>query len=157
MQNGEQAFAHLLDSRPTVGRLTELCEENYERLCRLVPGLRRLQAGHACRVGRQTELYLEVLEQARFMSRIRLTHYFDASRGTREPDPDMEIRVYHDARVVEVLGLRQHVLPTHTLYQAPGLLNKWRANLFLAKWLLFCLQQGHCFVPDRSATEAIPA
>ena len=66
----------------------------------------------------------------------------------------MLLRVYHDARQVEVENLRQQTLPTHKLYEAPGLLNKWRLNLFVAKWLVFCVRQGHLFVDDVTHLEA---
>lgn len=149
MYHGLPQFGHLLRDQPTVGALVDMCEENYDRLQRLIPGLAGMQGGHcSCRT-EQMDLHLEVLEQSRFTTRIRLTHFFTHAQG-REPDPDMEIRVYHDARQVEVLDLRQHILPTENIYQAPGLLNKWRANLFLAKWLIFCLSQGHTFDPDVS-------
>ena len=68
-----------------------------------------------------------------------------------QADPDALLRVYHDARQVEVEALRQQTLPTHRLYEAPGLMNKWRVNLFVFKWLVFCLRQGHLFVDDVTA------
>ena len=59
------------------------------------------------------------------------------------PDPDATLRVYHDAEQVEVLDLRQTVLPLPRGPHYPELRDKWRANLFLSKWLSFCISQGH--------------
>jgi hypothetical protein len=36
-------------------------------------------------------------------------------------------------------------MPILAHYGPPALALKWRANLFLSKWLVFCLQQGHRF------------
>lgn len=134
------------DRRPSVGDLMALCEENYRYLLSLVPQLRRLQGElRSSRAGHQ-DLHLTIVEQTRYTTLIRLTYQFAHDAG--QADPDVLMRVYHDARQVEVEDLRQQSLPTERLYEAPGLLNKWRVNLFASKWLLFCLQQGHLFVDD---------
>lgn len=129
---------------PTVGGLVDLCEENYYLLKRLVPDLERTRGKGCSCLSNHMDLYLEVLEKTSYMSILHLTYYFDHHEG-QEPDPDVVLRVYHDANQAEVLSLRQNSLPLHQLFEAPGLLNKWRANLFISKWLAFCIQQGHGF------------
>jgi hypothetical protein len=57
------------------------------------------------------------------------------------------LRAYHDAGQVEVLDLRQTALPVFNHYRSPALQAKWKANLFLAKWLSYCLIRGHRFPP----------
>jgi uncharacterized protein len=149
--------------RPNVGDLMTLCEENYVLLARLAPHLKDL---HGCLVSRRkgsVDLYMTIEEQARYTTRVRLTHWFpgpDRGWGTGRPtvravapvefgpDPDACLCVYHDARQVEVLDLRESLLPMRVQYEPPALDAKWRANLFLGKWLTFCLQQGHRFVPS---------
>jgi uncharacterized protein YqiB (DUF1249 family) len=136
--------------RPTVGALMSLCEENYRSLMRLVPDLKSL--GGELRSAREggLDLHLEIIEQSPYTSLLRLTYFFPHNDGQvhRIPvaDPDALLRVYHDAGQVEVLDLRQTILPIHRHYQYPALETKWRANLFLAKWLAYCLRQGHGFV-----------
>jgi len=145
--------AHLyewLDSAPSVGDLLALCEENYRHLHQLVPQLRRLQGEHRSSRPDHQDLHLTIVEQTRYTTLLRLTYRFPHADGGKS-DPDALLRVYHDARQVEVEDLRQQALPTHRLYEAPGLLNKWRVNLFVAKWLLFCIRQGHLFVDDVTA------
>jgi uncharacterized protein len=145
--------AHLrewLDSDPSVGDLLALCEENYRHLHHLVPQLRRLQGEHLSSRPDHQDLHLTIVEQTRYTTLLRLTYQFPHADGG-ESDPDALLRVYHDARQVEVEDLRQQDLPTHRLYEAPGLLNKWRVNLFVAKWLTFCIRQGHLFVDDVTA------
>jgi uncharacterized protein YqiB (DUF1249 family) len=141
-----------LDRRPSVGDLMMLCEENYDCLMNLVPQLRWLRGSLRSRRPDHQDLHLTVVEQAPYTTLIRLTYRFTRD-GRGVADPDALLRVYHDARQVEVEDLEQQSLPTARLYEAPGLENKWRVNLFVAKWLAFCVSQGHLFVDrieDRS-------
>lgn len=149
-----QFLQSTLDSEPNVGRLLDLCEENYSRLQRLLPEMRELRGRYRSSPDGQAALYLEVLEHARYTSLIHLTHFFDGESQC-EPDPDVTLRVYHDAREVEVIDLRQSQLSVESLYDVPGLANKWQANVFLAKWLKFCLQHGHRFQADASVGNSV--
>ena len=160
VMRGPGPRAGFLYQRPTMGDLGSLCEENFVLLARLAPHLKDLRVGAVSRCRGAVDLYLGIEEQSPYTSRIRLTHLFpeaepEAPAGGRlsgpRTDPDARLRVYHDARQVEVLDLRQTVLPLCTDYQRPALQTKWRVNLFLRKWLSFCLHQGHRFGPDRSA------
>jgi uncharacterized protein YqiB (DUF1249 family) len=138
-----------LNRRPSVGDMLALCEENYHYLMNLVPDLARLQGSCRSRRPNHQDLHLTVLEQTRYTTLIRLTYEFPHDRsGEVIADPDALLRVYHDARQVEVEDLRQQALPIQRLYEAPGLENKWRVNLFVAKWLAFCAIQGHRFVAE---------
>jgi len=131
----------------------ELCEENYGLLTRLAPDLAKLRGCHCSALHGHMDLYLEVMEQTPYTSLIHITYYFHHQLG-QQPDPDAVMRVYHDARQVEVVDLRQHVLPLQRIFQAPGLRNKWKANLFVSKWLSFCLLQGHRFPLRESRPDA---
>ncbi|HYN77988.1 MAG TPA: DUF1249 domain-containing protein [Lamprocystis sp. (in: g-proteobacteria)] len=153
-----------LGERPTVGALMTLCEENFRLFARLAPHLKEQQGIVVSRRSGQVDLYLNIVEQSRYTSLVRLTHWFSGPPqgwGGRPPlgysgdplgfgaDPDARLRIYYDARQVEVLDLRQTALPMRTQYQSPALDAKWKANLFLGKWLAFCLQAGHRFGPGR--------
>lgn len=148
----------LLIAPPTVGALMSLCEENYAHLLRMAPELRAMSGTQQSRRAGHMDLYLQVLEHTPYTSLIHLTYYFDHHDG-QKPDPDVVLRVYHDARQVEVQELNQHVLPMERLFESPGLLNKWRANLFVSKWLAFCVLQGHGFseCPNNSQATEIQA
>lgn len=152
------AWPHLLhsivDSQPTVGALMDLCEENYRHLLRMVPEIGSMSGRHRSTRDGHADLFLEVIEQSRYTTQVHLTYYFDHNLR-QEPDPDAFLRVYHDSRQLEVIELSQRVLPTESLYAAPGLLNKWRANLFVSKWLAFCVYQGHVFdgISSRQAAD----
>jgi uncharacterized protein YqiB (DUF1249 family) len=142
-----------LERGPSVGDLLSLCEENYVNLHNLVPQLRRLHGEHRSSRPDHPDLMLTVLEQTRYTTLIRLTYHFKQA-GPGQVEPDALLRVYHDARQVEVEDLRQQALPTRRIYEPPGLDNKWRLNLFVRKWLAFCIQQGHLFVEDVSAVQS---
>lgn len=149
------ATAALWSRRPSVGALMGLCEENYVLLSRLAPGLSSRHGRLVSRVKGSVDLELTIEAQSPYTTLLRLTHVFGhAGMGGLDlgSDPDVQLRVYHDARQVEVLHLRQTALPLHANYQPPALDSKWRLNLFLAKWLAYCLHQGHWF----GAASAIP-
>jgi len=143
-----------LDRRPNVGRLMALCEDNYALFVRLVPGLRELRGRHVADSAGHADLHLEVLEQSRFTSVVHLTYVFDQGE-VRHTEPDAVLRIYHDARQLEVVELRQSdaVLSAMPLYERPGLSNKWQLNLFIGKWLAYCVATGYRFLPVRPAPE----
>lgn len=147
----------ILSGRPSVGDLMGLCEENYRALARMIPELAMVQGEARSRLDVGLDLHLEILEQAPYTTLLRLTYFVPHDDGlvhrVPEPDPDALLRAYHDAGQVEVLDLRQTVLPIHNHYRYPALETKWKVNLFLSKWLSFCLRQGHRF-PAASAREA---
>lgn len=140
---------HLLCTEPTVGALMDLCEESYGHLLRMVPGLGTEQGAHRSSLDGHVDLHLHILEQARYTTLLRLTHRFEGGTGPGQ-EPDAVLRAYHDARQVEVLELRQQDLPLERLFESPGLRNRWRANLFVSRWLAFCARQGHRF-PSQAA------
>ena len=151
---GSLVSAALWSSRPTVGDLMVLGEENYALLSRLVPGLPTRRGLLVSQVPGAVDLHLTVESQSPYTTVLRLTHVFadgGSGRSAFGSDPDVQLRVYHDARQVEVLDLRQTALPLHADYQPPALDSKWRLSLFLCKWLSYCLYQGHRFASASAA------
>ncbi|MEA3641070.1 MAG: DUF1249 domain-containing protein [Lamprobacter sp.] len=139
-----------------VGGLMALCEENYEALMRLAPALPQLNDPLRSKPEGMAELSLSIIEQSPYTTTLRLTHLLPAEGATAQhpSEPDALLRAYHDAQQVEVLSLRQTVLPILSHYQAPALAAKWRANLFVSKWLGYCLHQGYRFSLRDDATNA---
>ncbi|WP_295458748.1 DUF1249 domain-containing protein [uncultured Thiodictyon sp.] len=171
---GPQDLLGLAFARPTVGDLMRLCEENFVLLRRLAPHLKDQREDLVSRRQGRVDLFLLIEEQSRYTSLIRLTHFFPGPQPLPAPgsaplaagngdltrqraDPNARLRIYHDARQVEVLDLRQTTLPLRTDYQRPALEAKWRVNLFLGKWLAYCLHQGHRFGPGGDpGTDQVP-
>lgn len=129
--------------------LLELYEHNFRRLQRLVPDLDRLRTDLCSRVRGAEDLHLRVLERHRFTVDIAISHYFSEEEGTF-PSPDLTIRVYLDSAQAELLRLPDAL--SVTIEEERGatspLEKRWIANLFLQRWLDYCLQQGHRFTVD---------
>jgi uncharacterized protein YqiB (DUF1249 family) len=106
-------------------------ESNYLRLLDLTGPLVRLPAATASIVRGDCELHLAVLERARFTMDIALTYLLP------ERLPDFRLRVYHDARLVEVMPGERRA--ERELRQC------WSRNMMLNKWLDYCVERGHRF------------
>ena len=137
--------------------LISLYEANYRRLVRLVPDLDHLEGSVVSRVAGTLDLYLGVLERRPYTTTLGLTYRFDTSSGL-VLDPNARVCVYHDVRAVELLGCcrRSHGPgpPPIRARRIPEIDRKWNTNLFLLKWLKFCIHQGHLFL-DCTTREAV--
>lgn len=128
------------------GWLMALYAENHARLQRLFEPA-DLKPGHyESDIGDGLPLQLDVLEQHRYTTELRLT-YNMLDPVTGEPDPSAYLRVYHDARQVEAthcyVGRRwQDVIG---MYPPPAELigHRLRMNTFLGKWLQYLAESGH--------------
>lgn len=159
MQAPTPNFSRLILLRPptNVGGLMMLCEENYGALLRLAPHLPQLQGQLRSKPEGMAELTLSIVEQSPYTTTLRLTHLLQVESMAQHQhlsEPDALLRAYHDAEQVEVLNLRQTVLPILSHYQAPALAAKWRVNLFVSKWLGYCLHQGYRFSVRADKTTA---
>ncbi|HET9048635.1 MAG TPA: DUF1249 domain-containing protein [Chiayiivirga sp.] len=128
------------------GHLMDLYAENFARFQRTFP-LQRLPANHwRSSVDDGLDLHLDVIERHRYTTEIRLT-YDLADPLTGAPDPSAYLRIYHDARLIEVthchLGRRwQDVLGLNpSLATLVG--HRMRMNTFLWKWLDYLSDLGH--------------
>ena len=144
--------------------LMELYECNYIRLRNLVPDLDTISNQVVSRVPGVLDLHLKIVERCKFTTTLSLTYIFHDHEGSF-PAPDMQVRMYHDAQVGEVIACGRRRGERHSVYNRMfntyTLSEKWRMNRFLQKWLGFCLMQGHRFVegdlvsPAESAPGAI--
>jgi uncharacterized protein YqiB (DUF1249 family) len=127
-----------------MGNVLDLSEENYALLMRIAPDLQYLEGKHQSRQGDNMDLHLDVIEQTPYTTLAHMTYYFTHAVGDY-PDPDAMLRVYHDSRQIDVIDLRQSTLPLRRWGGNPTLEQRWKINLFLSKWLRYCLEQGHSF------------
>jgi hypothetical protein len=128
--------------------LMTLYESNFIRLGWLVPDLKRLRGSLTSQVAGSPALELSVREQCRYTTTLGMTYLFgDGTTPAR--DPELEIRVYHDARLAEACGSAAN--PSR-----PGLRRvatdvshehgrRWSCNMLLNKWLEYCAGAGHRF------------
>jgi len=125
-----------------------LYESNFVRLGWLVSDFRSVTAGRASRVASDCDLHLTPLELSRYTSVFRLTYEFDCELG-KVRDPDLEVCVYHDARLAEVRsfrGFRRHPQLSRLQSELKRELDqRWTRNMMLNKWLEYCAERGHRF------------
>ena len=128
--------------------LMTVYESNYVRLKQMVPALRTLQGTHLSLIDNDCRLALRLEEQAAYTTTFNLTYVFTTEAG-EFADPDLTVRVYHDAHLAEVLACarwhRHRILASlsNTLKREPN--DRWRRNMMLNKWLEYCLDCGHQF------------
>ena len=93
------------------------------------------------------DLHFELLRREPYTSTLKLTYWFEDEEGVAVPDPDLVVRVYHDASLVEAVGgrdtHRHHLLRALALSHAGELDRRWRVNMMLNKWLDYLLERGH--------------
>jgi uncharacterized protein len=128
--------------------LMSLYESNYLRLAQLAGDLERLPDLLVSRVPDDCDLRLSVAERSPYTTSFDLTYLFPEEEGV-STYPDMRVRVYHDARLVEA----QEWATTHgheALRRIRGLAEReldqrWARNTMLNKWLEYCIDRGHGF------------
>jgi uncharacterized protein YqiB (DUF1249 family) len=131
--------------------LMELYENNYIFTRRLLPELDRLPEKSISQVAGAVDLRLEIIERCPYTTMLTLTHVFDG-RHDDLTSPDLEVRIYHDARTAEALPTSS--LGSFKLWerQPPpdprSMAWRWEINRFLFRWLRYCLAEGHGFAPE---------
>jgi uncharacterized protein len=128
--------------------LMTLYESNFVRLRWLVPDLRAITARVVSKTASDCDLYLTPMDLSRYTSVFRLTYEFgDPAACVR--DPDLEVCVYHDARLAEVRSFRGFQRHPQLSRLQSGLKReldqRWTRNMMLNKWLEYCAEQGHHF------------
>lgn len=128
--------------------LQTACEANYARLMRLLPNMRSERQARRVALSQGENLIgvlsLEVLESCPYTTTLlaRQEHSLPWL-----PVPQLEVRVYHDARMAEVI-CAENTRRLHSRYPYPNAAmhqpdEKSQLNLFLGEWLSHCLACGH--------------
>ena len=134
--------------------LQAACEANYARLMQLLPAMREGAAPRRVALSQGERLLgvlaLEVLESCPYTSTLSVRQEHSLAWL---PVPQMEVRVYHDARMAEVIGAQSarrfrgiYPYPNAAMHQPD---EKTQLNLFLGEWLSHCLAYGHELEPVR--------
>lgn len=127
--------------------LEQICASNYQKLFKLIPDLSGLQKAAVGSAPSHTNLYVDVVDRSVYTMTIRLSHCFNLHTDERL-EPDVIIRIYLDAQLVEVLGdhARQPVTRVFKPALSADIMHyKWRLNYFLQKWLDHCLSKNYRF------------
>ena len=125
--------------------LMSLYESNYLRLATLAGDLRHLPAAAISRVPDDCDLRLEVTERSPYTTSLDLTYLFEPEATY----PDMRVRIYHDAHLVEAQQWAHvHAQPHLQALRSHAereLDQRWARNTMLNKWLEYCIDRGHGF------------
>lgn len=130
----------------------ELYENNYMQVRVFMPTLRGMPDGrYISHVPGCMDLELSQIDHSRYTSTFNLTYRFTSA--DRNPcEPDLTIRIYHDARTCEVvtgiIGARRT-----DDRKVRNLDESWRMNRFLHKWIRYCMLQGHDFSDVKPVTD----
>lgn len=125
--------------------LMDMYEDNFIKLRKLIPDMQLINDSSVSTSVGHLNLYLQILERSKFTTTLRLSYSF-TDKGETRLEPNLKIRIYHDAGLAEVMSGKLHHgklvldhLPSDALKQ------KWQLNRFLSKWLKYCLRQNHGF------------
>lgn len=129
------------------------CEANYLRLNKLLTHITRDECPlDECRLmtsrGQQQSLHLfQVLERSPYTTTLQLSQVLIDSPSAWLKMPRLTVRMYHDAKLAEVLAWEGHKrlrpryeYPNQAMYLAD---EKHQLNQFLGEWLALCLAEGH--------------
>jgi uncharacterized protein len=129
--------------------LMTVYESNFIKLNRLIGGLESIDDPRVSRVPRDCDLHFEVLLREPYTTTLYLTYWFAQPGGDSIADPDLTLRIYHDARLVEAVSANDEH-HHHKLRELAGarsleLGRRWRRNVMLNKWLDYLIDMGHGF------------
>jgi uncharacterized protein YqiB (DUF1249 family) len=129
--------------------LMTIYESNYLKFDQLILKTLPEEPYSVSRISADCDLHLEILRREPYTSTVKLTYWLEDDGGQVIPDPDLVVRIYHDARLVEGVGGRNnhhhHVLKSLALSHAGELDRRWQVNIMLNKWLDYLLDNGHGF------------
>lgn len=129
--------------KETFAALMDLYENNYLRLKKLIPCLKIAEGEAISHVVGCLDLHLKVIEQSKFTTLLSLSYSFEREQGDVR-EPNLQIRIYHDVGMAEVLsGQLHHGRLNLSNIPDTAIMERWHLNRFLYKWLGFSLHIGH--------------
>jgi hypothetical protein len=124
--------------------LMGLYESNYLRLEQLAGDLQHWHGSRHSRVPGDCELVLALLGRSPYTLELAMSYLLpSAAGGGPERVPDLRLRLYRDARMLEVPPAQQPAGAGSTRELGA----RWSRNLMLNKWLEYCAERGHSFLP----------
>jgi uncharacterized protein YqiB (DUF1249 family) len=132
LRDDDIRFAH--DLSGTFAGLMDLYERNYISLRRLVPVIPPMGTAQVSQVEGGLAVHLHVVERFRYTTELSLTYYFERE-DKPVPEPNLRMRIYHDARLAELMSAHLRHWPAFESEQHTGLHARWHVNRFLYKWL----------------------
>ncbi len=128
--------------------LMGLYESNFIRFGWLAGKLGELAGQHRSCASGDCDLVLTVTERSPYTSTVNLTYLLPQQHGELQY-PDMGVRIYHDAHLVEAQqwaeSHNQPILKALRGSAERELDQRWARNVMLNKWLEYCVERGHRF------------
>jgi uncharacterized protein YqiB (DUF1249 family) len=126
--------------------LMTLYESNYIKLHQLASTLEWPADAIVSSSPRDNDLYVELVRREPYTTTLRLTYWFDDA-GVPAADPDIVVRIYPDARLVEAVSsgeAHRHAKLRELAKRSNDELDRrWRLNMLLNKWLDYLFEVGH--------------
>ena len=137
---------------PHLGSMLQVCEHNYARLLRLLPDCDTENLEYQCDINQVLNYKIKIVECSRYTSTLEMSQ--KTSEGHDYLNPMVQIRLYHDAKLAEVLTA-QNIGSLQPSYQYPNIKmhqknEKEMVNIFLAEWLQFCLKHSDQFYSSKA-------
>ncbi|WP_240615600.1 DUF1249 domain-containing protein [Alteromonas facilis] len=136
---------------PHLPSILAVGEANYARMMRLLPDVDTESMEYTFNAGKDLYYTIQIIDSAPYTSTLSICQH-----NSQMPDymqPSMQVRLYHDAKVAEVIQSQQisalapsYPYPNTRMHQKN---EKHQVNCFLAEWLVFCL--NHHNEPSASA------
>ena len=129
---------------PHLPSILATCENNYVCMLKLLPDCDTTDLSYVFEAAQGFKYKIKIIESTRYTSTLEMSQI--ASNTPHFLQPSMTIRLYHDAKVAEVLT-SQRTQQLKPVYEYPNIKmhqrnEKFMVNVFLAEWLHFCLSQN---------------
>lgn len=130
---------------PYVPDFLSLCERNYAQLLFFLPPQQRPGQGCLIHINASESYQVEVLELCKYTTTVSIELRSQTVMCWLKPR--FEVRLYHDARLAEVVACQQ-VRQFRAVYNYPNVEmllpdEKLQINLLLRDWLNLCSRRGY--------------
>jgi hypothetical protein len=128
---------------PHLPSILAICENNYVCMLKLLPDCDSEDLTYEFSITNKLTYRITILDSTRYTSTLNVDQVNVSTPNFLRPS--MTVRLYHDAKVAEVLE-SQRIAHLQPVYEYPNLNmhqrnEKFMVNVFLAEWLHFCLTQ----------------
>lgn len=134
--------------RPNLISIMNLCEINYMLILRLLADKEQVGEVRHFFINDELAYHLKVREVTRYTTVVEMTQDVNVDNKNLAEilRPSMEIRLYHDAKLLEVISA-QHIRHIKPRYDYPNEAmhqpdEKQQILIFLKQWLQLCLKEG---------------
>jgi uncharacterized protein YqiB (DUF1249 family) len=124
-----------------------LYESNYLKLMLLTGPIGDCDNHWISRARADNDLHVHRTLAEPYTTTLNMTYWLRDGSGLELKDPDMTVRIYHDAAQAEVLNCRSRhhhrMLRELAESHAGELTRRWQINMMLNKWLDYLVDCGH--------------